>query len=108
MGSSLTGLDTSFSSGREFWSSWQLDCSQPGGRAPRNGSNVGGAGRRESQKTGGGGFSVKRRNSRRYTALRIALRTGPKAAQHGLKRRNRPKPLPAAKSLQIGFTVSSA
>jgi hypothetical protein len=40
MGSSLTGLDTSFSSGREFWSSWQLDCSQPGGRVPRNRSNV--------------------------------------------------------------------
>ena len=34
MGSSLRGLDTSFSSGREFWSSWQLDCSQPGGRVP--------------------------------------------------------------------------
>ena len=59
MGSSLTGLDTSFSSGWEFWSSWQLDCSQPGGRAPRNGSNVWGAGRRESQKTGGVDFPSK-------------------------------------------------
>jgi hypothetical protein len=27
-----------------------------------------------------------------YTTLTIALRTGPKAPQHGLKRRNRPKP----------------
>ena len=44
-----------------------------------------------------GGFSVKRRHSRRYTTLTIALRTGPKAPQHGLKRRNLPKPLPAAK-----------
>jgi hypothetical protein len=43
MGSSLTGLDTLFSSGREFWSSWQLDCSQPGGGVPSNGSNVWGS-----------------------------------------------------------------
>jgi hypothetical protein len=40
MGSSLTGLDTSFSSGREFWSSWQIDCSKTRGRVPSNGSNV--------------------------------------------------------------------
>src|SRR3954471_13495052 len=55
MGSSLTGLDTLFSSGLESWSSWQLDCSQPRGRVRRNGSNVmsGRAGRRESQQTGG-------------------------------------------------------
>ena len=56
MGSSLTGLDTSFSSGLEFWSSWQLDCSQPGGRVPVTEVMSGGAGRRESQNTGGVDF----------------------------------------------------
>src|ERR1700676_937960 len=56
MGLSLTGLDTSFSSGLEFWSSWQLDCSQPGGRVPVTEVMSGGAGLRESQNTGGVDF----------------------------------------------------
>jgi len=98
MGSSLTGLDTSISSGREFWSSWPLDCSQPGGRVPVTEVMSGGARRRESQKTGGVDSRLKGGHSRRCTTFTIALRTGPKAPQHGLKRRNRPKPLPAAES----------
>jgi|ERR1700731_3473248 hypothetical protein len=59
MGSSLTGLDTSFSSGREFWFSRQLDCSQPGGRVPVTEVMSVGAGRRERQKTGGMDFRSK-------------------------------------------------
>jgi hypothetical protein len=92
MGSSLTGLDTSFSSGREFWSSWPLDCSQPGGRVPVTEVMSGGARRRESQKTGGVDSRLKGGHSRRCTTFTIALRTGPKAPQRGLRRRNRPEP----------------
>ena len=96
MGSSLTGLDTSFSSGWEFWFSRQLDCSQPGGRVPRNGSNACGSRTTRRSEDWRDGFSVKRRHSRRCATLTIALRTGPKAPQRGLRGRNRPEPSPSS------------
>ena len=54
-----------------------------------------------------GGFSVKRRHSRRYTTLTIALRTGPKGPQQVETPRTTPNPPGNPNTRRIAFLDGS-